>query len=428
MKKTSYLIPVLMLALILMLTGCEREEKVEEEQIELTLFTNLTDRNVGQGYVEQCIIDEYMERHPNVSINVESLEEEAYKIRFKACEYDGMPDIFSVWGQPSFIKEVAEAGMLEPIDIDSISDYGFVSGALDGFTYNDNLYGLPRNTDLVGFYYNKKLFEENGWKIPKTYEELLCLCASIRKAGLIPISIDGADGWPLAVYYDNILLNLSGRRRAYVLDTAIESGDFEKDDLIKAMEVLNETVESAAFERQYENKDYGEAMGLFTSGQAVMFYSGSWDSSLAVDLNVPADIRNNIGVFLMPGFEGHNEEGYVMGWFGGGYSVSSSSQYKEVAMDFLLFMFRKDKLSKYGMENNLGMAAQNQSEYVTGKETSVMKTWMNYINNAGGTSGTPVNDRGSSRYKQCFEDNIGKASGGSMTFEEFDELLSESCR
>ena len=44
---------------------------------------------------------------------------------------------------------------------------------LDGFKKDGKLYGLPRNTDVAGFYYNEKMFKENGWTVPKTYDELL---------------------------------------------------------------------------------------------------------------------------------------------------------------------------------------------------------------------------------------------------------------
>ena len=49
-----------------------------EEEITLRVFSNLPDRKNGQGLVEQMLIDEYMEANPNVKIEVEALDEEAY--------------------------------------------------------------------------------------------------------------------------------------------------------------------------------------------------------------------------------------------------------------------------------------------------------------------------------------------------------------
>ncbi len=43
--------------------------------------------------------------------------------------------------------------------------------------------------------YNKTLFEENGWSIPKTYAELKDLCAKIAAKDITPWFMPGADGW-----------------------------------------------------------------------------------------------------------------------------------------------------------------------------------------------------------------------------------------
>lgn len=105
-----------------------------------------------------------MAENPNVTIEVEALDEEAYKTKFKAYSIEGMPDVVSIWGQPAFLDEVLDAGVLAELNQDDYADYGFVSGSLDGFMKDGKLYGLPRNTDVAGFCYNQKIFEDNGWE------------------------------------------------------------------------------------------------------------------------------------------------------------------------------------------------------------------------------------------------------------------------
>lgn len=165
------------------------------EKITLKVFSNLPDRKTGQGLVEQMIIDEYMTENPNITIEVEALDEEAYKTKFKAYSMEGMPDVVNIWGQPAFLDEVLEAGVLAELNEADYADYGFIAGSLEGFKKDGKLYGLPRNTDVAGFYYNQKMFEENGWEVPTTYEELLELAGTIKGAGIIPLAMDGGDGW-----------------------------------------------------------------------------------------------------------------------------------------------------------------------------------------------------------------------------------------
>ena len=104
--------------------GCSSQIVLaEEEQVTLKVFSNLPDRKNGQGLVEQMIIDEYMKENTNVKIEVEALDEEAYKTKFKAYSMEGMPDVVSIWGQPAFLDEVVEAGVLAELNPEDYTDY-----------------------------------------------------------------------------------------------------------------------------------------------------------------------------------------------------------------------------------------------------------------------------------------------------------------
>lgn len=225
--------------------------------VTLKLFSNLPDRKNGQGLVEQMIIDEYMEQNPNVTIEVEALDEEPYKVKFKAYSMEGMPDVVSIWGQ-------------------------------------------PRNTDVAGVYYNQKMFEDNGWEVPKTYDELLELAGTISAAGVTPLAMDGGDGWPLAVYLSDLLFKVAGSDYSTIVSNAVANGDFTDPAFKTASDLLRKAAEAGLFQNGFDTQDYGTAQNLFTNGQAAMFYMGSWEASMALNEDIPEEIRNNIRVFTMP--------------------------------------------------------------------------------------------------------------------------------
>lgn len=366
------------------------------EQITLKVFSNLPDRKNGQGLVEQMIIDEYMADNPNVTIEVEALDEEAYKTKFKAYSMEGMPDVVNIWGQPSFLDEVLEAGVLAELNEADYADYGFISGSLEGFKKDGKLYGLPRNTDVAVFYYNAKMFEDNGWQIPETYDDLLALADDINGAGVIPVAMDGGDGWPMAVYLSDVLFKLTGDYSATVSD-AIKNGDFSDPAFAQATELLKAAADAKLFQNGYDSQDYGTAMNLFTNGQAAMFYMGSRETSMALNEDIPEEIRTNIRVFTMPVVNGGKASANdIAAWNGGGYAVSANSEVKEEAIKFLNYMYQPDKLSKYGWENGVGMSAQDQSAYMTGDETELQLQIVDIVKNATKVSGTPLNDCGPS--------------------------------
>lgn len=91
-------------------------------------------------------------------------------------------------------------------------------------------------------------------------------------------------------------------------------------------------------------------------------------------------------------------------------------------------MYQPDKLSKYGWENGGGMSAQDQSEYMTGEETELMKQIVDIVNNATNVSGTPINDCGPSFFKTSIESEIQSVSNGSTSVKEFLSAIGASCK
>lgn len=410
-------------------TSKENTTDTTGEQITLRVFSNLPDRKNGQGLVEQTIIDEYMAENPNVTIEVEALDEEAYKTKFKAYSMEGMPDVVSIWGQPAFLDEVLDAGVLAALDKNDYINYGFIPGSLNGFMKDGELYGLPRNTDVAGFYYNQKMFEDNGWKVPTTYDELLALAGTIKDAGIVPLAMDGGDGWPLAVYLSDILFQLTDSDYSGVVNNAIATGDFSDANIVKATQILKESADAGLFQNGYDSQDYGTAMNLFTNGQAAMFYMGSWETSMALNEDIPEEIRTNIRVFTMPTIEGGKGLATdIAAWNGGGYAVSAKSEVKDEAVKFLNYMYQPDKLSKYGWEFGVGMSAQDQSAYMTGDETELQTQFVDAVNGASNVSGTPINDCGPSAFKTSIESEIQSVCNGSISVDDFLATIGAACK
>lgn len=398
-------------------------------EVTIKLFSNLPDRKNGQGLVEQMIIDEYMAENSNVTIEVEALDEEAYKTKFKAYAMDGMPDVVSIWGQPAFLDEVLDAGVLAELNEEDYIDYNFIAGSLEGFKKDDKLYGLPRNTDIMLFYYNQKMFEDNGWEVPATYDELLSLCGDIQAAGITPVAMDGGDGWPMACFLTDILVKVAGIDYADIISNAVATGDFSAPEIKQAAQILVSSAQAGMFQVGYDSQDYGTTMNLFTNGQAAMYCMGSWDASMALNEDISPEIRDNIRAFTMPTVEGgKGGANDIAAWNGGGYAVSVNSPVKDEAIRFLNYMYRPDKLSKYGWENGVGMSAQDQTAYLTGNETELQKQIMDILKNATSVSGTPINDCGPSAFKTAIESEIQGVSNGSTSVDDFLAAIGAACK
>jgi ABC-type sugar transport system, periplasmic component len=411
-------------------TTNETVETVENtgEEVTIKVFSNLPDRKNGQGLVEQLIIEDYMKENPHITIEVEALDEEAYKTKFKAYAMEGMPDLVSVWGHPSFLNEVLEAGVLAELNKDDYKDYGFFEGSLEGFSKDGKLFGLPRNSDIMGIYYNEKMFNDNGWEIPKSYEELLTLGETIKEAGIIPMAMDGGDGWPLAIWYSDMLMKITGGYADLALQS-IADASFTDPAFTEAAEYLAQASERGLWQNGYDSQDYGTAMNLFTNGQAAMFYMGSWEASMAINEDIPQEIRDNIRVFTMPVIDGgKGSETGILAWNGGGYGISSNSQVEAEVLKLLNYIYLPEKLSKYGWENGVGMSAQDQTAFMTGNETILQKQFLEILNGSTKLSGTTINDLGTANFKTVIESEIQGMSNGTTSPADFLAILDESLK
>ena len=378
--------------------------------VTIKVFSNLTDRTSGQGLIEQTLFDSYMEENPNVTIEVEALDDESYKTKFKAYATGGnMPDLVNIWCSPSFLDEVVAAGTLEPLNADDYTDYGFTEGSLDGVTYDGQIYGLPRNTDVLGFYYNKDLFEANGVEVPTTWDELLAAAQVFQDAGISPIAMDGQDKWPLAHFINCMIGTVKGADTYTTMVNSVQNSDYSdpawKDTVTAASEQA-----SLLFQPGFETTDYATAMNLFMNGQSAMFFMGSWEMSMAPDFEV--------GYFTMPDFDGDGQ-GVIGAYNGGGYAISSSSAVKEEATALLNYMFQPENWSKLSWENGVCMSAQDFSQYLTGNETDLQNDIINALNTASGITGMTYNDLGDSAYKTLSEDSTAEVLSGMISVDDF---------
>lgn len=381
-----------------------------EGAVTIKVFSNLTDRTSGQGLIEQKLFDAYMEENPDVTIEVEALDDESYKTKFKAYATGGnMPDLVNIWCSPSFLDEVVAAGTLEPLNADDYADYGFTEGSLDGVTYDGQIYGLPRNTDVLGFYYNKDMFAQYGVEVPTTWDELLAAAQVFQDAGISPIAMDGQDKWPLAHFINCMIGTVKGADTYATMVNSVQNKDYSdpawKDTVTAASEQA-----SLLFQPGFETTDYATSMNLFMNGQSAMFFMGSWEMSMAPDFEV--------GYFTMPDFDGDGQ-GVIGAYNGGGYAISSSSAVKEEATALLNYMFEPENWSKLSWENGVCMSAQDFSQYLTGNETDLQNDIINALNNASGITGMTYNDLGDSAYKTLSEDSTAEVLSGMISVDDF---------
>ncbi|MGY0024393.1 ABC transporter substrate-binding protein [Streptomyces sp. cg35] len=125
----------------------------------------------------------------------------------------GAPPDVAMLPQPGAIKQAVDKKWAKPLGKDAQAQLaknyskGWQDlGTVDGTQYA--AYYKAANKSLV--WYNAKVFENAAAQEPKTWKEFLSTAQAVYDSGVTPVSIGGADGWPLTDWFENIYLSQAG--------------------------------------------------------------------------------------------------------------------------------------------------------------------------------------------------------------------------
>ena len=81
------------------------------------------------------------------------------------------------------------------LDNDSQWKDSFYPACYSAFTYGEAQFALPTRFDSQVFVYKKSVFEQYGLKEPKTWDDLMKICETLKENGVIPFILgDGHIG------------------------------------------------------------------------------------------------------------------------------------------------------------------------------------------------------------------------------------------
>ena len=248
---------------------------------EITTVKWFTSRPVD-GAIDQAmheLADEYSEKMGGKwKIEFETTADRpSYLQKLKTLIAGGnMPDIIDIDADP-YCQELVDAGML--VDVKKfLQDNGkydsFYPTALkyQEFT-NGSMYTLPLEYHVEMTWYNKEIFKKYNLSAPKTMDEWLNVCKTLKDNGVTPISVDGVDRWPIQRYIAMMPFRRSGND--YIIK--LRDGEEKMSDKVGK--------EAATFMKdigQYFNDgfaatDYATAQSMFLDGKSAMYYIGDWE-------------------------------------------------------------------------------------------------------------------------------------------------------
>ncbi|MEU9731824.1 extracellular solute-binding protein [Streptomyces sp. NPDC048002] len=206
---------------------------------------------------------------------------------------DALPVQFAAGNAPALTQELAKSGKIADLEAE-LKDLGVLDqlepAAVSTIKalYGGELRVLPYEYNVEGIFYNKKLFADNGLKVPGTWDELVDAAAKLEAKGVQPFSASGQQGWPLTRLISGYLYRSLGPDA--LQKVADGEAKLTDPEYVKAAEEIADLGKKGYFGKGVGSIDYDTAMNEFLTGKAAMFYMGSW--ALA---NISDDEQNKIG-------------------------------------------------------------------------------------------------------------------------------------
>ena len=295
----------------------------------------------GTSESADCIIDVAVNSFNEQSDTIEVVAEKKANMMDAvrpALAAGAGPDIVPTHG-PSFVAEFALADQLMPLD-DLADQFGweemFVPWALNLGRVQGTLYSLPQELETMVLFYNRTVFEENGWEPPTTMDELEALSAQIQEAGIIPF----AGGAAAAIdnnefFFTEFVNKIAGPEKVYqALKGEISWTD---PDFVTAIETLNRMFQAGYWMGSPENflvTDFSIARAAFATGEAAMTMEGTWiyDSLVGEMFTEDSEHGNDWDWVPMPSLTG--DPMFNIGT-GSTQSINRNSEHPEAAAEFL---------------------------------------------------------------------------------------------
>jgi raffinose/stachyose/melibiose transport system substrate-binding protein len=350
----------------------------------------------------QTVADEFEALNPHVTVKVEGIQnEDLQRTRIPVALQSGeAPDLFQQWGGGEMVAQVAD-GYLKDLTGLVDDDVARLGGSVAPWQVDGKTYGLPYQFGPEGIWYRPSLFEQAGIDgTPETLSELSDAVQKLKDAGIEPIAVGAASGWPAAHWWYNFALQSCP---SDVLQAANSTLDFTDECFVTAGEKLAEFIATEPFNTGFAATSAQEgatsSAGLVANGNAAMELMGQWNVSVMTGLvDDPDALLADLSWFPFPSIDGAKGDPTAM--LGGGDGFSCYVDAPDECVDLLKYITSDDVLSRFAAEVGGIPSAPAAQGAVTDPNLKVIAEYMgksNYLQlwldtSYGPTVGGQMND------------------------------------
>ena len=324
------------LCLLSLLAACAPAATEAPAANEPVTLTYLVDDSQNTKDTTQALVDAYTAQHPNVTINIETRPggtdgDNIVKTRLASGE---MTDIF-------FYNSGSLLQALHPTDtLVDLSKEPFVDNIVESFlptvSQDGQVFGVPTGTALGGgILYNKKIYEQLGLSVPKTWAEFESNNEKIKEAGIAPVGATYGDTWTSQLFVLADYCNVQQSNSNFAADYTNNKAKYASTPAAMAgFNYLQEGFDKDWYQQDFATTKFEQGLKMLADGEFAHYPMLSFALG-TIATNWP-DAVNDIGFFGQPGTDASKNCATI--WMPAGTYIPKTTKNLAAAKEFLAFI------------------------------------------------------------------------------------------
>ncbi|WP_455662742.1 carbohydrate ABC transporter substrate-binding protein [Pradoshia sp.] len=346
----KFLLSILTIVFSLILMACQGEEQASDDS-KASGKQTIHVAALESAYSNEMwtkLKDAYEKANPDITVEltVDKNLEDTISPNMKAGTY---PDVVMLaTGRKlalteTLIKDKALEDLTDVLDMNVYGENTKVKDKLvPGFTetlatnpYNDGkTYMAPMFYSPTGLFYNANLFEEKGWKVPETWDEMWDLGEKAKKEDIALFT------YPTTGYFDaffySLLLEVGGPD-FYNKAMTYEDNIWESPEAKEAFEIVGKLAEytEPTTVANANDKDFTKNQQLILDNKALFMPNGTWVVGEMAE--APRADGFEWGMTALPAVE-ENGDRYAFTFFEQIW-VPAAAKNKDAAKEFITYVY-----------------------------------------------------------------------------------------
>jgi raffinose/stachyose/melibiose transport system substrate-binding protein len=320
----------------LALTGCSGGGTASDGKT-LTFLVDNSEQSVQRA--EQLAAD-FTAANPDIKVEVETRPagSEGDNIIKTRLSTGDMADVFA-YNSGSLFQQINPQQNLVPV-----TNEPYMANVSDSFkpvvTAGSDTYGVPLGTGFAGaVLYNKKVYEDLGLSVPKTWAEFMDNSRKIKDAGVAPIIQTYQKPWTSQLFVLGDFANVAAADPNFAADyTAGKAKYATHPAALKGFEHLEEAAKADLFNEDFASATYERGLEMLASGEGAQY--PILTGAIAALKTANPESLEGIGLFPIPGEDASKNALTI--WLPNGAYIPKSTEHLEEAKKFQAFIASKE--------------------------------------------------------------------------------------